>query len=155
MQDSIRSYISTGLIHFMAYPNTMKGEGPIEETIRRIALDDYFDSIEVTWIKDPEVRKNCAKLLKESKMRVYYGGQPRLLTTGYNPNALDEEQRLAAFGALRPCAPMLPQERAALAALQHTLRATLEDVIGACNPTALSTTLDESVRNLLPSYYNI
>ena len=29
MQDSIRSYISTGLIHFMAYPNTMKGEGPI------------------------------------------------------------------------------------------------------------------------------
>lgn len=96
MQDSIRSYISTGLIHFMAYPNTMKGEGPIEETIRRIALDDYFDSIEVTWIKDPEVRKNCAKLLKESKMRVYYGGQPRLLTTGYNPNALDEEQRLIA-----------------------------------------------------------
>ena len=68
---------------------------------------------------------------------------------------LDEEQRLAAFGALRPCAPMLPQERNALAALQHTLRATLEDVIGACNPTALSTTLDESVRNLLPSFYNI
>ena len=96
MQDSIRSYISTGLIHFMAYPQTMKGEGPIEETIRRIALDDYFDSIEVTWIKDADVRKRCAKMLKESGMRVYYGAQPRLLTTGYNANDLDEEKRLIA-----------------------------------------------------------
>ena len=96
MKDSIRDYISTGIIHFMAFPTTMKGEGPVEETIRRIAFDDYFDSIEIAWIKDPEVRKNCAKLLHDSKMRVYYGASPRLLTTGMNANDLDEEKILAA-----------------------------------------------------------
>ena len=101
MQDSIRSYIKPGLIHFMAYPNTMRGEGPIEETIRRIALDDYFDSIEVTWIKDADIRKKCAVMLDQAKMNVYYGGQPRLLTTGQNINDLDEEKRLIAVENLK------------------------------------------------------
>ena len=101
MQDSIRSYIKTGLIHFMSYPTTMRGEGPIEETVRRIALDDYFDSIEVTMIKDDAVRARCAKMLSDAKMNVYYGGQPRLLTTGQNINDLDEEKRLIAVENLK------------------------------------------------------
>ena len=43
MDESIRKYMKVGLIHFMAYPATMRGEGPIEETFRKIALDDYFE----------------------------------------------------------------------------------------------------------------
>ena len=66
---------------------------------------------------------------------------------------LEEEQRQCMYGALRPCAPMHPQERAALAGLQRTLHDALTEVVGACNPTALNTMpLDESVRSLLPSY---
>ena len=95
MQDSIRSYISTGLIHFMAYPNTMKGEGPIEETIRRIALDDYFDSIEVTWIKDPEgpqelrqafEREQNARVLRRSAPPSDHGLQPQRPRRGAAPH---------------------------------------------------------------------
>jgi hypothetical protein len=33
----------------------------MEETIRKIAVDDYFDAIEITWIKDGEVRKKSTK----------------------------------------------------------------------------------------------
>jgi len=44
MTESIHKYAKIGLIHFMAYPSTIKGEGPIEETIRKIAIDDYFEA---------------------------------------------------------------------------------------------------------------
>jgi sugar phosphate isomerase/epimerase len=101
MIQSTHKYAKVGLIHFMAYPSTIKGEGPIEETIRKIAVDDYFDAIEVTWIKDPETRKRAKKMLDSSKLAVAYGGQPRLLTTGQNINDLDEDKRQIAIANLK------------------------------------------------------
>lgn len=101
MNESMYKYFKLGLIHFMAFPTTMKGEGPIVETIRRIARDDYFNAIEITWIKDPEVRKEVKKILKSSHMTVGYGGQPRLLTTGMNINDLNEEGRAKALATLK------------------------------------------------------
>ena len=35
MNESIHKYMKVGLIHFIAYPEVMKGEGPIEETLKR------------------------------------------------------------------------------------------------------------------------
>lgn len=101
MNANIKSYIKVGLIHFMAYPATIKGEGAIKETVKRIAQDDYFDAIEVTWIKDDAVRSSVKKVLDTSAMEVYYGAQPRLLTTGNNPNAVDESERLIALNNLK------------------------------------------------------
>jgi len=101
MNESIHKYAKIGLIHFMAYPSTIKGEGPIEETIRKIAVDDYFDAIEITWIKDPELRKKVKQMLGSSHLSVAYGGQPRLLTTGQNINDLDESKRKIAVENLK------------------------------------------------------
>lgn len=93
MNNSIKQYMDVGIVHFMAYPATIKGEGPILETVKTIAVDDYFDAIEVTWMKDPEVRAKAAKMINDSKLKLRYGAQPRLLTTGLNPNAINEEDR--------------------------------------------------------------
>ena len=101
MIESIKKYMQVGLIHFMAYPSTMKGEGPIEETILKIATDDYFDAIEISWIKDYNTRQRVKKILDSSHMTVAYGGQPRLLTTGMNINDLDEEKRAASVTTLK------------------------------------------------------
>ena len=101
MKESIKKYMQVGLIHFMAYPSTMKGEGPIEETILKIATDDYFDVIEISWIKDNNTRQRVKKILDSSHMTVAYGGQPRLLTTGMNINDLDEEKRVASVTTLK------------------------------------------------------
>lgn len=101
MIESIHKYAKIGLIHFMAFPSTIKGEGPIEETIRKIAVDDYFDAIEITWIKDVETRKKAKKMLDSSHLTVAYGGQPRLLTTGQNINDLDDVKRQAAIANLK------------------------------------------------------
>lgn len=101
MNKPMRAFMKVGLIHFMAYPSTMKGEGPIVETIRAIATDDYFDVIEVSWMKDPAVRQQVRKILDTSHLTVAYGGQPRLLTTGLNINDLNEEGRLKAVATLK------------------------------------------------------
>ncbi|MDR0794478.1 MAG: sugar phosphate isomerase/epimerase [Tannerella sp.] len=101
MTESLYKYMKVGLIHFMAYPSTIRGEGPILETIRKIAVDDYFSAIEITWIKDREVREKVKKMLDSSHLRVAYGGQPRLLTTGMNINDLNEEGRQAALNNLK------------------------------------------------------
>jgi len=93
---SLHRFMEVGLIHFMAYPEVMRGEGPILETLKNILTDDYFDAIEVTWMKDDLVRKKAKEMLAQSHMTVCYGAQPRLLTTGLNPNDLNEEGRLAA-----------------------------------------------------------
>jgi sugar phosphate isomerase/epimerase len=101
MNESMYKYFKPGIIHFMAFPTTMKGDGPIVETIRRIACDDYFSAIEIAWIKDPEVKKEVKKILKSSHMAIGYGAQPRLLTTGININDLSEEGRAKALASLK------------------------------------------------------
>jgi sugar phosphate isomerase/epimerase len=85
----------------MAYPANMRGEDPdILDVIKKVARDDYFDAIEVNWIKDPEKRAQAAKLLNISHLTVCYGAQPRLLTTGMNANHTDEAERQKAEATL-------------------------------------------------------
>ncbi|MDR2233387.1 MAG: sugar phosphate isomerase/epimerase [Tannerella sp.] len=101
MIESIHKYMKLGLVHFMAYPSTIRGEGPILETIRKVAVDEYFSAIEITTIKDPEIRRQAKKMLDSSHMRIAYGGQPRLLITGQNINDLNEEGRQTALANMK------------------------------------------------------
>jgi len=101
MNEPLCKYMKVGLIHFMAYPSTMRGEGPILETIKKIAVDEYFSAIEITTIKDPDVRAQVKQMLETSHMRIAYGGQPRLFTTKMNINDLNEEGRQNALKNLK------------------------------------------------------
>ncbi|NJD04503.1 MAG: TIM barrel protein [Ruminiclostridium sp.] len=101
MNEPVYKYMKVGLIHFMAYPDTSKGEGPIAETIRKIVLDDYFNAIEITWIKDSGIRKKVRAMLDASHMTVAYGAQPRLITTGLNINDLNNDERQKAIASLK------------------------------------------------------
>ncbi len=101
MNEPIYSYMKLGTIAFMSYPEIMKGEGPMLETIKKLAGDPYFTAIECSWIKDASVRAKAAELLKESGLTVCYGAQPRFLTTGLNINDLNEEGRLKALESLK------------------------------------------------------
>ncbi|TGE37288.1 sugar phosphate isomerase/epimerase [Desulfosporosinus fructosivorans] len=101
MDESIRKYMKVGLVHFMAYPNTINGEGPILETLKKVALDEYFEVVEVTWIKDKEVRNKAKKIIETSHMELTYAGMPRLLITKQNINSLNEQERLQALSNLK------------------------------------------------------
>jgi len=101
MIESIHKFFKVGIISFMAYPQIMRGEDPnVLDYLRKIATDDYFDAIEVTWIKDEELRKKAAYMLAQSHLTVCYGAQPRLLTTGMNANHLNEAERQKAEDTL-------------------------------------------------------
>ena len=101
MQDSIYKFMKVGLIHFMAYPQVMKGEGPILETLQKIAEDDFFTAVEVSWIKDAKVREKAKKLLEVSHLTVAYGAQPRLLVKKLNLNSFDEAERQEAVDEVK------------------------------------------------------
>ena len=100
MKESIKKYFKIGLVHFMAYPDCMKGQGPLLETFKKIAVDDYFDAIEITHIQSKEMRDQSKKLLETSYLEVFYGAQPRLLGKGLNPNHTDEKERIKAEAEL-------------------------------------------------------
>jgi len=101
MLESIHKYFRVGIVEFMAFPAGLRGEDPeILDRIKRIAYDDYFDAIELSWIKDKDMRAQAAKLLETAHMTVCYGAQPRLLTTGLNANHTDENERQRAEATL-------------------------------------------------------
>ncbi len=103
MKAPIKNYAKIGTILFMSYLGLAKGdnsEGSLEG-IKKICCDDYFDAIEVNWIKDPAARAKAAKLMNDSKITICYGAQPRMLTTGLNINDINEEKRLECLASLK------------------------------------------------------
>ena len=98
MKENIEAYFQVGTILWMSYPPAMyslSGEGYVESLLK-ILRDDFFSCIELTQITDDTLREKVKKLLAQSHMKICYGAQPRLLSTGLNPNALEEEERLKA-----------------------------------------------------------
>lgn len=101
MKESLHKYFKIGIVLFMKHPNISKGQDPNTlEYIKNIAYDDYFDAIEVNWIRDNETRARAGRLMDQAHLTVCYGAQPRFLTTGLNPNDLDEDGRQKAEASL-------------------------------------------------------
>jgi sugar phosphate isomerase/epimerase len=96
MEKHWSNYCTMSIVHFMAYPETMKGEGPQLETIQRIAEDPFFGAVEIGWIKDPAERAAIKQIVEAAHIQVGHGAQSALLLRKLNLNSLDEaERRLA------------------------------------------------------------
>ena len=87
------NYLQVGLVHFMMYPETMAGEGPIVETVQQVASDPFFDVLEVTRMQDPAVRQQVRDIIDMAHMDVGFGAQPGILGNELNTAALDEDLR--------------------------------------------------------------
>jgi sugar phosphate isomerase/epimerase len=94
-------YCTLSIVHFMAFPSTIGGEGPIVETLSQIAEDPFFTGIEIGWIKDPGVRAEAKAVLEQSHIQIGYGAQPSLLIGKHNLNSLDDAKRAAALSQLK------------------------------------------------------
>lgn len=101
MTEPIQDYARIGIVHFMAYKACLGGEGPILETLEKIALDPYFQIVEVTQMKNPEVRKKASHLLESAHIDVAFGAQPIQLTNKLDINSSDESHRLQALGKIQ------------------------------------------------------
>ncbi len=101
----LHSMIKVGIVQFMAYPSTMGGEGPIVETIKKIAGDDFFGAIEITRIKDPDVRKQVSAILTQSRLDVGFGAQPVQLSNKLDLNSFDGPTRQEAIRIIKDLLP--------------------------------------------------
>jgi sugar phosphate isomerase/epimerase len=101
MTEPIQNYARIGIVHFMAYKACIGGEGPIVETLEKIAVDSYFQVVEVTHMKDATVRTQARDLLKSAHMDVAFGAQPILLVNQLNINSPDTDHRNKAIDALK------------------------------------------------------
>ena len=93
--------INVGIIHPMIFPETGRGEGPILETLGKIAADSFFGAVEVSWMKDANVRSQAARLLESAFLDVVYCGGPPMLNQKINLNALDDGVRRAAVDSTK------------------------------------------------------
>ena len=101
MNIPLHHVIRPGIVHFMAFPSTIKGEGPVLETCHQILADEFFEVIEISWIKDPAARAKVKSLLTTSGVEVKYGGQPRLLTQKLDLNSADNAARTRAVQEIK------------------------------------------------------
>jgi sugar phosphate isomerase/epimerase len=101
MTEPIQNYARVGVVHFMAYKACIGGEGPILETLEKIALDPYFQVVEVTQMKDAAVRKQARELIEAAHLDVAFGAQPVLLMNKLDVNSADPAHRKQAVDALK------------------------------------------------------
>lgn len=90
MKDPIQKYFQIGTIQWMSHPPVSYD---LLDSVKTLAVDDFFTAIEITKIADDETRDKVKHMLEQSHMKVCYGAQPRLLGPGLNPNDVDEESR--------------------------------------------------------------
>ncbi len=104
MKAPITDYMKIGLVHFMAFPEAMTGEGEgLESSIKDVLSDDYFDCIELTRINDGTLRAQVAKLVAQSGITMTYGAQPQLMRNQENLNSLDEALRIRGVERMKRC----------------------------------------------------
>ncbi len=103
MREPLNHYMKLGLVHFMAYPSAMSGEGDIEGTVKSVLEDSGFECIELTSILDSGARQRVAKMIRESGIFMTYGAQPQILRNKENLNSLDDALRLQAVDRMKHC----------------------------------------------------
>ena len=103
MKESWQSYLQIGIVHSMAFPQCLGGEGPQLETLRQICHDPFFEAVDVVPITDPVVRRACGALLRDCRMSVTLACQPTLLRQQLDLNAADEATRRKAVDTVLAC----------------------------------------------------
>ena len=100
MDDALQDYMKVGLVHFMAWPECMGGDGPILDSISAVAADPFFEVLEITRINDPATRDRAKAILNKNEIELGFGAQPILLGGGLDLNHPDDTERRKAIEAV-------------------------------------------------------
>ncbi len=97
------AFMKPGIVHFKAYPDVVRGEGAIVETLRKICEDDFWSAVEVGWMKDVQVRAEARAVIAQSHITVAYACQPSMFSQKLNLNHFDPGERKKALNQIRNC----------------------------------------------------
>jgi sugar phosphate isomerase/epimerase len=98
---ALHSAMKVGIVQFMAYPEAQRPDGPVYDTVAKIAEDAFFGAIEITTIPNAQERARVARLLAGAHMAIGFGAQPIQLAGKLDVNSLDREQRQKAIERLK------------------------------------------------------
>jgi sugar phosphate isomerase/epimerase len=88
----------------MAYPKAQTGESAyFLETLNKLAEDDFFSVLEITWIKDRALRKSVREVAENSHVALTYAAQPALLNQKLDLSSPVESERRRAVDQIRTC----------------------------------------------------
>ena len=93
MEGNWRRYMDLGVVQYVSFPQVIAGSGPVVETVQRVLADAFFSAIEITWIKDEQVKRQVGDLLSYSGLRVVFAGGPPYAMQRIHLSALDEAER--------------------------------------------------------------
>jgi sugar phosphate isomerase/epimerase len=85
----------------MMYPEAMAGEDNALQSIEKLAADPFFEVLEITRIKNPEVRQQVRQVADTAHIDLGFGAQPPVLMNKLNTAALDEAARQAAVADIK------------------------------------------------------
>lgn len=117
MKTPWQPHIQLGVVHFMLYPECIAGDGPIFHTLASICHDDFFEAVDVGPMNVPEVRRECAALMKDCQMAVTFACQPVQLRLGLDINSADDVHRQVAVNQILDLIPQAKQLGASRLAL--------------------------------------
>lgn len=109
MKEPWQAYLQLGVVHNMAFPECLGGEGPQFETLKEICHDSFFDAVDVGPIQDAAQRRACAALLRDCQMTVTLACQPVQLRHNLDLNAADPGERQRAVQVLLDCLDQSPE----------------------------------------------
>lgn len=93
MKDPWQPYLQLGVVHGMAFPECLFGDGPLFDTLAEICHDDFFEAVDVGPMNDAAARRECAALLRDCQMTVTFACQPTQLRQGLDLNSTDKAER--------------------------------------------------------------
>jgi len=79
MREHWDAYCTLSLVYFLTFPECGGGDGPILESVRRVAEDGFFGAIEISRINDAEASRQVARLIEQTRLQVAFGAQPIIL----------------------------------------------------------------------------
>jgi sugar phosphate isomerase/epimerase len=89
----LSAFIRPGIVHFMAFPACLKGEGPILETLDHLLAETRLEVIELGWIKDRAVLADARARCATAAVEIAAAAQPRLLVQQLDLNHPDAAER--------------------------------------------------------------
>lgn len=101
MNTPLQDYLKVGFVHFMAYPACGAGEGPILESIAKMAEDTFVEVLEITRAKDTSLHAGIRSIAEQSRTTLCFGAQPMILGGGLNLNHIDAAERQKAIDAVK------------------------------------------------------
>ena len=101
MTELLEQYLRLGLVHFMAFPETMQDESLLLPTIEKVAADPMFRCIEIKAIEDESLIQPVVKLAAGAGLDLALAAQPAVLGGGLDPGSREKKERERAFKVLK------------------------------------------------------